>query len=175
MTTISQASREAPMSAAMLVPRIAPAHAAPTYAVLGDVLTVKATAADTGGAYSVFEERTLPGQGMPPHLHQYEEETFIVLEGRFRLQIDGRATDLDEDDYAFVPRGTVHSFVNIGPAVGRLLVLVTPGGIIEHFIAEIGTPVAGPDGPHPAAGTIEPHHLAAVAAKYGMEFFPTEA
>ncbi len=50
--------------------------------VITDVVTIKALAADTGGAYSLFEVLTPPAGGCPPHAQRYEEETVYVLDGR---------------------------------------------------------------------------------------------
>ena len=51
-----------------LAPKIVPAGAGRTVTVLGgDVITIKVTAEETGGAFSVFETITPPGGGPPPH------------------------------------------------------------------------------------------------------------
>ena len=68
---------------AVLRHKFVAADAGPTRRVLADIVTVKALAADTGGAYSLFECRTAPAQGTLPHRQRYEEETFYVLEGTY--------------------------------------------------------------------------------------------
>lgn len=155
-----------------LVPPISTDHApgaGQTLRVLGDLVTLKAVAADTRGAYALFEVRTAPGQGMPPHRQCYEDEALFVLEGTYAVQIGARIVELGPGDYAFVPREMPHAYTNAGPAPGRLLVLVSPGGIHEQFLAEIGARtdgVAGPAPPDPA--DIAP--IARAAEKYGVEF-----
>ena len=42
---------------------------------------VKVTAADTGGAYEVCEERCPPGFASRRHMHPQNHETFYVIEG----------------------------------------------------------------------------------------------
>jgi mannose-6-phosphate isomerase-like protein (cupin superfamily) len=49
--------------------------------LVGDLIEVRLSAEDTGGAYSMIEETTPPGGGPPPHLHANEDEAFCVLEG----------------------------------------------------------------------------------------------
>ncbi len=151
------------------------ADAGPTRRVLADIVTVKALAADTGGAYSLFECRTAPAQGTPPHRQRYEEETVYVLEGAYTFVLDHQQIEVHPGDYVFVPRGTIHAFTNTGDTVGRVLVLVTPGGIHEGFFAELGEPV--PPGTPPSAPRGQPDvaHVVAVAQKYGIEILPPPA
>ena len=47
------------------------------------------TAAQTGGAFSIFEEITPPRMGPPLHIHHAEEEFFRVLAGRYRFRVGG--------------------------------------------------------------------------------------
>ena len=47
----------------------------------GGVFTIKASAAETGGAFMLFEDRVVRGKTTPMHLHPDEDETIYVLEG----------------------------------------------------------------------------------------------
>jgi quercetin dioxygenase-like cupin family protein len=132
--------------------------------VITDVVTIKALAADTGGAYSLFEVLTPPAGGCPPHAQRYEEETVYVLEGRYAFLLDEETLELGAGDYVFVPRGMRHAFTNIGSEPARLLLLVTPGGIHDQFFAEVGDHAAR----HPWQPDIA--KVLAVAPKYGIEF-----
>lgn len=131
-----------------------------------DIVTIKAGAADTAGAYSLFETATPPTGGCPPHTHRYDDETFYVLAGRYHFVLGDEAVELGPGGYLFAPRGTPHGFTNPGPDPARMLVLVTPGGIQEAFLDEVN------DRAHrPAAGSAMATVLA-VAPKYGVEFSP---
>ncbi len=162
----------------MTAPALAPRHLAPTEGrtvrVIADLVTFKALAADTGGAYSLFETTTLPQGGTPPHRQHYEEEAFFVLEGTYTFRIGDETVALGPGGFAFVPRGTIHAFTNTGSGPARMLILVTPGGIHEQFFAEIGEPIADPAAP-PPAGPPDVEKLLAVAAKYGVEILPPPA
>jgi quercetin dioxygenase-like cupin family protein len=125
---------------------------------LGDLLAVRAAGVETGGAYALFEARTPPGGGMPSHLQRYEDEAFLVLEGTFAVRAGARTTELGPGGYLFVPRGTPHAYTNVGTGTGRLLVIVSPGGIHEQFLAEAGA-LASPDG----------ERIATLGEKYGVE------
>ena len=140
-----------------------------TRRLLNSLITFKATAADTNGLYSLFEIMIPPGEGMLPHVQQYDDEAFWVLEGTYRFLFGQQEVDLGVGGYAFVPRGTVHGFINSGGSSSRMLSLVTPGGIHERFFAEAGSDVdesrtlpSKPD----AAGW---PRIIKIAQKYGIE------
>ena len=142
-----------------------------TIRVMGDRVTYKAVAEQTGGAYSLFEFVVEPGQGVPPHHGRYEDETFWILEGEFRLRLDGETLELGPGGYAYAPRGTVHALANVGDVAGRLLLLVTPGGLHERYLDEMGDSrgVRGvPTGP------TEVERAEMIAAKYGIELLCPE-
>lgn len=159
------------MSTTLLTPQFVAPGSGTTVRVIADHVTTKAVAADTGGAYSLFETRTAPGQGTPPHRQRHEEESFYVLEGTYAFLIGDRSVEVGAGGYAFVPRGTIHAFTNVGDVPARMLILVTPGGLHEQFFVELGEPV---DAPLPA-GPPDVERIVAVAEKYGMEILPPPA
>ena len=137
-----------------------------TYRVGHDLVTFKTVAADTNGAYALFEICTGPGGGMPPHRLRYTDAAFWVLEGVYCFLLDTREVHLGAGDYARVPRGRVHGYTTSGATPARMLLLVTPGGIHERFFADAGevleTGVALTRPPDIA-------RLARVAPNYGIE------
>jgi len=48
---------------------------------MGATMSYKATADDTGGAYSLAIETTPPHGGLPLHVHHREDEAMYILEG----------------------------------------------------------------------------------------------
>jgi mannose-6-phosphate isomerase-like protein (cupin superfamily) len=44
---------------------------------------------------------------------------------------------LGPGDVMFAPKGTPHSVKSIGPETGRELIISSPGGIFDAFIAEV--------------------------------------
>ncbi len=93
---------------------------------MGVLVTVKVTAADTGGAYSVFEDLIPPGAGPVPHTHTKEDETIFVLEGKLRAWLGGKQYDVQTGDFVHMPRGVQHYFRNVSEAPTRLLLTYTP-------------------------------------------------
>ena len=131
--------------------------------VLDEVVRCKAIADDTGGAYALFELETPSLAGMPPRRHNLEDVTFFGIAGTYTVRIGDETRDLQPGAYALVPRGIDLACQNTGPSPARMLVLISPGGIYERFLAEVGLPLA--DGSLPDFGKI-----LAAAPKYGIEF-----
>ena len=94
-------------------------------------LVVKVPGQATGGALAVFEDFVRPGAGPARHFHRYQDETFFVLAGKFDFEIDGSLFNAGPGDIAFVPRGAVHAFKNVGSDKGHLRFLFTPAGESE--------------------------------------------
>ena len=66
--------------------------------------------------------------------------------------------------FVHIPKGTVHTFNNVGTAPARVLVLVVPAGL-EKFFEEMGAPVS--ESPEPPPVDVE--KLLRLAPKYGIE------
>nr|OQA20900.1 MAG: Cupin domain protein [Firmicutes bacterium ADurb.Bin354] len=52
----------------------------------------------------------LPGQDHPCHYHAKKEETFVVLHGDLKLDLDGETVLLHKGDVVTVERNKKHSF-----------------------------------------------------------------
>ncbi|WP_103256721.1 cupin domain-containing protein [Tabrizicola aquatica] len=106
---------------------------------------IRITADQTGGSLGCFEAEVPAGEGPPFHIHEKEEEFFRVLEGRFAFWCNGARVDLAEGAVICVPRGAIHRFQNIGQSMGRLMVVMTPGGFEGFFPAVAREAGATPD------------------------------
>jgi len=42
------------------------------------------------------------------HHHEHEDELFLVVQGRFRMELRDRAVELGEGEFLIVPRGVEH-------------------------------------------------------------------
>jgi quercetin dioxygenase-like cupin family protein len=94
-------------------------------------LKVLLSGEQTGGSLAVFEDIVQPGIGPGRHIHHGQDETFFFLEGTFDVEVDGVLHHMQIGDVAFVPRGTVHAFKNVGDTVGRLRYMFSPSLMIE--------------------------------------------
>lgn len=98
------------------------------------------TGTDTGGAFSIVEERAALGAITPQHVHTREAETFIVLEGALEGWCEGRTTLVEAGSMIHLPPGQQHAFRVASPSA-RFYTLITPSGF-ETFFADTGTPLA---------------------------------
>jgi mannose-6-phosphate isomerase-like protein (cupin superfamily) len=143
--------------------------------VLGELVTYKVTAEQTGGAYSLFEVVTRPGGGPSPHVQHQEDECFYVLEGEFEFLNNGDVVGVGAGSLVYVPRGNLHTYKNVGSEPGRMLVSQTPGGLHERFFEELGEEAKGlPALPTPE-GPANIQSIVMTAAKYGIEMPPPPA
>ncbi len=101
--------------------------------IRNDELEIRAFGDETGGAYALIEMRITPGGGPPVHLHHDDDESFLVLEGRFRILQGDKVSEVGAGEFVFGPRGVPHAFTNIGTTVGRLLVIDAPPKIEPYF------------------------------------------
>src|SRR5688500_15040517 len=99
----------------------------------GEHLLFRATAATTGGQFSLFEITAQPVAGPPEHVHGDHDETYYVLDGTFDVKVGERRLTATVGTCVFIPRGTAHTFRNVDPRRSRMLVLATPGGIECYF------------------------------------------
>ena len=132
-----------------------------TLDVFGDRISIKLNGADTDGQYAVFEDVTQPSQGPPLHRHQREDEFFYILEGEYVFEVDGDEFLAGPGDSVFAPRGSEHSFQNVGTRPGRTLVVVQPAGF-EVFLAELSEATRGME--QPDMSVVVP-----IFEKYGLE------
>lgn len=138
-----------------------------SYWVLGDLYTFKATGKQTNGAFTIIDQIIQPQSGPPPHIHHREDEAFYVLEGQFSFLSGGTQGVFEAGSFVYIPRGTLHTFKNVGELPGRLLVTITPGGL-EDFFRAIGTPATDPTTP-PAFDPAVIDKLMRLAEQYHMD------
>src|SRR5262245_34171887 len=98
-----------------------------------DVTELVATRDQTGGALGLFRQTIAPKSGPPAHIHRAEDEFFYVVSGEFNFKLGDRIVSAPARSIVFVPRGTAHTFQNVGTELGVLLVGVTPGGLEKMF------------------------------------------
>ena len=99
---------------------------------------LKATGAQTGGRFTAYELRLPEGFAAPLHAHKNEDEFFLVLSGRIRLQHGDEVIEALPGSLAYTPRGIGHSF-RADSEDARLLLMFGPAGV-EEFFREVATP-----------------------------------
>ncbi|HET6261581.1 MAG TPA: quercetin 2,3-dioxygenase, partial [Chloroflexia bacterium] len=92
----------------------------------GGLWTMKATAEETDGAFTLLEDRMARGKTTPLHTHPNLEETLIVLEGEILVHVEGTEHRVGPGGVAVAPRGVPHAFL-VTSETARMLALQTPG------------------------------------------------
>ena len=144
-------------------PKHLAAGAGKTYTLGRITLTFKVSVAETGGAYTLCEAIEPPGSGAGLHRHPTYDESHIICEGRYECRLGDETLRLGPGEMMFAPRGTPHSIKSLGPETGRELIVSSPGGVFDAFIADVTGAMA-------AAKPGSPVDFKAIAAKYGIEF-----
>jgi mannose-6-phosphate isomerase-like protein (cupin superfamily) len=129
--------------------------------VLGAELTIRIPRSDTGGRFTVFEGCTPPRHGPPLHRHRDQDESWYIVDGEFRFVVDEEEIYARTGDTVFAPRGSRHTFQNLGDTPGRMIATVVPGGL-DLFFEELEAVV--PAGAAPDASKMTP-----LFEKYGQE------
>ena len=120
------------------------------------------------GGISLLEHRMAGGFSPPQHVHHDEDETFYVLEGRFRFESNGEVRHLHAGEAIFLPRGIPHGFFVESPEGGRCLT-ITNGGF-EAMVRDTSRPAAFDGLPPQDEPTLELQtHLAERCAAHGIE------
>jgi quercetin dioxygenase-like cupin family protein len=111
-----------------------PAGEGRTIWLVGDVYSVKATAAQTGGLLGFLDASVPPGGGPEPHAHNDQAETFYLLSGELEFLDGDRTFTAVAGDFVHVPAGIRHRFKNKGTHTAKMVFMFTPGGPEEAFV-----------------------------------------
>jgi mannose-6-phosphate isomerase-like protein (cupin superfamily) len=143
------------------------------YVLMGSVHITFKRRGDPSEGYSIFEDACQAGyQGHPPHFHRDQDENLYVLEGHFEFLVGDRTVECGPGSFVHLPKGTVHTFRNIGEEDGKLLVTISPACGFEDLVEELGEPTKEKSPPTPPSGPADAasaERLAAVASEHGIE------
>lgn len=145
------------------VPTVVRAGKGKVLNVLGHQATLKLTTRETGGVYYVFELVSPPGLGVPPHVHEREDEMLWIVDGEFEVMLGDESQKVGGGTMLHLPRRVPHGFTNVGKRRGKTVFTVVPGASFEKFFDELAAlPPGAPD----------MARVVAIFAKYGMEILP---
>ena len=92
----------------------------------GGLATVKASAEQTGGRFSITEQVFPGGMATPLHSQPEDDETFYVLEGDLTFYLeDGQPLSAPPGSFVHVPAGTAHAY-QVDSETARLLNITPP-------------------------------------------------
>ena len=131
------------------------------------LVTLKASSASSGGAYSLFHQVAPPGYSTPLHQHRDEDEAFYLLEGEVTFFIGREKKTMGPGAYVYLPRGSTHGFRVEGEAPATMLLFTMPGHQFEGFVQAMGKPA------HtrtlPVQAPLDIKRLTCVSSAYGVE------
>lgn len=122
-------------------------------------MSVKATAEQTGDAFTLLEADEPPGFGPPMHIHRDAAEAFYVIAGEYFIFVRDEEFACPAGSYIYIPAGVPHGF-RVGAQPSRKLNLYTPAAMIGYF-DELSDALA--------EGDADADALAEIADRYGMD------
>jgi quercetin dioxygenase-like cupin family protein len=91
----------------------------------GGLVTVKASAEQSGGRYSLTEQLFPGGMATPLHSQAEDDESFYVLEGEVTFYLeDGQSIPASAGSFVHVPVGVAHAF-QVDSETARILNVTT--------------------------------------------------
>ena len=86
----------------------------------------------TGDSFA-FEAVSPPGTFVPPHIHPTQDEYILMLEGSWKLILDGQTRHALAGDLVRMPRGIPHGYFNKSDKPARALFWVSPAGRLRDL------------------------------------------
>jgi quercetin dioxygenase-like cupin family protein len=141
--------------------RVIAANSAPSaLSVLGTKVTILLKAEETEGRYSLVRVEGPRDSGPPPHVHQLEDEMFIVEAGRVEFLLSDETVVAGKGDMVWAPAGHAHTFRLLSDDA-RMAIFMTPGGF-EGFFEECALAEV--------TEGLQPATILALGERYGMTF-----
>ena len=128
----------------------------------GEEVIILLDGEQTGGRQTMWLETTPPEGGPPLHFHINDDETFHVLEGQMAFFQNSKWYEVGPGGSAFVPRGQMHTFKNVGEGNSRMLLSTSPAGF-DVFFSRCSEEWARPGGP-------DMSRVFQIAAEHGIHF-----
>jgi quercetin dioxygenase-like cupin family protein len=126
--------------------------------------------ARTPGKVNGVRDSLSPDSGPPLHVHEWEDETFYVIEGSLSVRMGDEEFEAPTGSFVFQPRGFPHAFRSSSEGA-RALLLVVPSGF-EGFFHALVQPAEAMALP-PAGRPPSPEQIAqmeAALAEHGVTF-----
>ncbi len=122
-------------------------------------MSLKASADDTAGAFSLLEAEEPPQFGPPMHIHHDAAEAFYVVSGEYVIFIGDDEYTCPAGSFIYIPAGAPHGF-RVGAVPSRKLNIYSPAGMVGYF-DELSAAIARDE--------LDDDSLAEMARRYGME------
>jgi quercetin dioxygenase-like cupin family protein len=141
---------------ASLMPFATKGDNAPAYWLVNCLWIILVDGKDTDGRFSLLEQHMPLGSAPIPHVHNFTDEWFYILDGSMDALVGGQEITAKTGDTLWIPRGTVHSF-KVTSEICRVLNAYEPAGV-EQTIMSLAQPAERrelpPKGPMPDQRTL---------------------
>ncbi|AWW40947.1 cupin domain-containing protein [Streptomyces cadmiisoli] len=94
--------------------------------LLGGLAQIRVPGSATRDSFTVVQHTGDRGYNTPLHVHHYEDEVFIVLDGTLRMVCDGEEQIAEAGSTMIVPRTLPHGFVTTSERARFLTIHSTP-------------------------------------------------
>jgi mannose-6-phosphate isomerase-like protein (cupin superfamily) len=102
---------------------------------------------------------TMPGDGVPLHVHDRDEEFYYILEGSLEMQAGDQRFTAEAGALVVIPRDVPHRFRNACSVPARALMIFRPGGF-DEMIGELRQAAT--------AGTLDQEQRQVILTKWGV-------
>jgi len=127
----------------------------------GDIASIMLSGEQTRGTLAVLACTQAPDSGPPLHIHNNEDELFLIVEGHYSFFANERWIEVGAGGAVYLPKGIAHCYRNIGTTIGRHWVITTPSGW-ERFMSDYAHELANPDGP-------DQNRIVEITREHGIE------
>ena len=99
----------------------------------GSTLEVLVDSAVSNGQVLIMRSDTARGSGVPIHVHQREDEIFLLLNGALTVWAGDQRRELSGGGgVAFLPKGVPHTYF-VTSQTATILEVIAPGGLEQAF------------------------------------------
>jgi mannose-6-phosphate isomerase-like protein (cupin superfamily) len=116
---------------------VVPDHEGEAFWYGGCLATFRATSDQTGGTFVMLEMLAPRDTQTPLHVHEREDEAFVVVDGELDVHVDGQEFHAGPGAAVMSPHGVPHAFY-VRSSEARLMFVFTPGIDSETFFREAG-------------------------------------
>ena len=103
-----------------------------TVSYMDCLFSILAGSEETDGRFGLMEMVAPKGREPSRHLHYTDDEGFYVLEGKVTFYVGEEAYEAEPGTFVFLPHGVPYSYT-FEIDVVRMLAIMAPGGLEEHF------------------------------------------
>jgi len=115
-------------------PIIIPPAEGNAVSAFGDTIVFKLVGSQTGQGITIGRCTTAPGGGPPLHIHQREDEIFIIESGDIEVSTGENVWQkVAPGSVVYLPKGHQHQFRNAGDTPAHFWLIASPSGFEDFY------------------------------------------